>query len=216
MRRRSALFLLATLLAMLVVPGMAAAEPRDDDWFTPALRRVAATPVYRTQLDGSRYAGSNCGPAVLGMIFEAYGVTRSNLELREWTHTYQGTWPGRGGTALHHMARVAEDLGLGVYGLYEDPEKFHRWTIDEIAEQVAGGRWVIPLVRYGMLPGHETSGVRTGHYILLYAARGDGFVYHDPAFRPIEEGPNRWISRAQLDAAMNPVLVPRQAMAVGG
>jgi hypothetical protein len=70
-------------------------------------------------------------------------------------------------------------------------------------------------VRYGMLPGHETSGVRTGHYILLYAIRGDGFVYHDPAFNPIEQGPARFIPTRQLDAAMNPVLVPRQAMALG-
>ena len=211
MRRAAAAILLGLILGVLAAPGWVAADP----WYVPTLRRVVAEPVYRTQRDGSRHQGSNCGPAVMGMIFDAYGINLSNLDLRQLTHTYQGTWPGRGGTALHHMAHVAEDYGLTVHGLYDEPDQFHRWTVDEVRDQVDRGRWVIPLVRYGMLPGHETSGVRTGHYILLYAIRGDGFVYHDPAFNPVEQGPARWIPRAQLDAAMNPVLVPRQAMAVG-
>jgi hypothetical protein len=74
---------------------------------------------------------------------------------------------------------------------------------------------VIPLVRFGLLPGHEATGVRWGHYILLYAADGDGFRYHDPAFKPIEEGPGRWISRDQLAQAMAPVFPPREAVALG-
>ena len=74
----------------------------------------------------------------------------------------------------------------------------------------------IPLVRYGLLPGHEDTGVRYGHYILLYAVEGDGFRYHDPAMRPIETGRSRWISRDQLEQAMAPTWPPRQALALGG
>jgi hypothetical protein len=178
--------------------------------------RLAREPIYRTQKDGSRYAGSNCGPAVLGMVLDAYGVSRTTLELRELTHSYQGTWPGRGGTALQHVAHVAEDFAVPVHGLYDVPdETFHRWTIDEVAADVRQGRWVIPLVRYNLLPGHETTGVRTGHYIVLYAVDGDGFTYDDPAYDPVSEGAGRWISRAQLDEAMTPVLVPRQALSLG-
>lgn len=152
----------------------------------------------------------------MGMVLDAYGIALPTLDIRQFTHTYQGTWPGRGGTALQHMARVGEDFGLKTYGLYEaGSEDFHRWTVEEIKDQVARGRWVIPLVRFGMLPGHETTGIRFGHYILLYAIDGQGFTYHDSAFRPIEEGAGRWISFDQLDAAMNPVLVPRQAVALG-
>jgi len=75
---------------------------------------------------------------------------------------------------------------------------------------------VIPLVRFGLLPGHEDSGVRWGHYILLYATQGDGFLYQDPAVRPIEQGRARWISRDQLDRAMAPTWPRRQAVALGG
>ena len=64
-------------------------------------------------------------------------------------------------------------------------------------------------------PAHADSGVRFGHYILLYATQGDGFVYHDPAVRPIEDGRARWINREQFDRAMAPVWPPRQAVALG-
>jgi hypothetical protein len=152
------------------------------------------------------------------MVLDDYGIDEDTLELRRMTHTYQGTWPAvRVGTALQHIAHVAEDFGLVSYGLYEsgDSATFHQWTVDEVAGQVASGRLVIPLVRYGLLPGHEDSGVRWGHYILVYAVSGDGFLYQDPAMRPIEEGRARWISRAQLDRAMAPVWPPRQAVALG-
>lgn len=207
---------LALLLALLIPGAVSAGELVRDDWYRAGARRVLSEPVYRTQRDGSRYAISNCGPASLGMVLDAYGIERTNVELRELTHTYQGTWPNRGGTALQHMAHVAEDFFVPVHGLYEaDRSEFHRWSIDDITREVQAGRWVIPLVRYGILPGHETSGVRTGHYIVLYRIDGDGFVYDDPAYNPVEEGQGRWISRAQLDAAMDPVLVPRQAVALG-
>ena len=182
------------------------------------LARLAGPPPYRTQLDDSIYARSDCGPAVLSMSLAAYGLDHDLLELRELTHTYQGTWPAvRVGTALQHVAHVARDFGLQTSGLYDDQadEAFHRWTADEVAAQLQQGRLVIPLVRFGLLPGHEDTGVRWGHYILLYALEGDGFRYHDPAFRPIENGPARWISRDQLDEAMAPTYPPRQAVALG-
>ena len=151
------------------------------------------------------------------MALAAFGVDLDTLDLRRLTHTYQGTWPAvRVGTALQHIAHVAEDLGLASHGLYEaDDEAFHQWSVSEISANVAAGRLVIPLVRFGLLPGHEDTGVRWGHYILLYAIEGDGFTFQDPAVRPIEDGRARWISRAQLDAAMAPVWPPRQAVALG-
>jgi hypothetical protein len=87
--------------------------------------------------------------------------------------------------------------------------------VEEIADELQGGRLVIPLVRFGLLPGHEDSRLRWGHYILLYAVSDDGFMYQDPAVRPIDDGKSRWISREQLDRAMAPVWPPRQAVALG-
>jgi hypothetical protein len=84
-----------------------------DAWYRPTLSRVDKVPPYRTQFDDSIYAVSDCGPAVLSMALAAYGVDRDLLDLRELTHTYQGTWPKvRVGTALEHMAHVADDIGL--------------------------------------------------------------------------------------------------------
>lgn len=202
------------LLAMMAATAPAHADPG----YAAALVRKDIEPPYRTQLDDSIYARSDCGQAVLGMVLDDYGISADTLDLRQLTHTYQGTWPAvRVGTALQHIAHVAEDFGLASYGLYENGagDAFHEWSVDEITTQVASGRLVIPLVRFGLLPGHEDSGVRFGHYILLYATQGDGFVYHDPAVRPIEDGRARWISRDQLDRAMAPVWPPRQAVAVG-
>ena len=79
--------------------------------------RLEAMP-FRTQRDGSQWAGSNCGPAALAMVLEAYGIGRDNDELRYLSHTYQGTWGRRTGTALEHLARVAEDFGVRTSGLY--------------------------------------------------------------------------------------------------
>ena len=207
------LSVLCTLLVLLIL----AVPANADTWYRGALLRHSLEPPYRSQLDDSIYARSDCGPAVLGMVLADYGVDEDTLDLRRLTHTYQGTWPAvRVGTALQHVAHVAEDFGLSTYGLYEEPDGFHQWTVDEVFAQVGAGRLVIPLVRFGLLPGHEDSGVRWGHYILLYATQGDGFLYQDPAVRPIEQGRARWISRDQLDRAMAPTWPRRQAVALGG
>ena len=82
-----------------------------DTWYRQALLRRAIEPPYRTQLDDSIYARSDCGPAVLGMALADYGVDQDTLELRRLTHEYQGTWPRvRVGTALQHISHVAEDF----------------------------------------------------------------------------------------------------------
>ena len=209
-----ALPVLATMVLLSVLPGQVFA----DSWYRDAPLRKLLEPPYRTQLDDSIYARSDCGPAVLGMALAAYGIDEDTLELRRLTHTFQGTWPAvRVGTALQHVAHVAADFGLVAYGLYDndDGETFHQWSVEDIAAGLSAGRLVIPLVRFGLLPGHEETGVRWGHYILLYAIQGDGFLYQDPAMRPIEAGRARWISREQLDQAMAPVWPPRQAVALG-
>jgi hypothetical protein len=208
--------LTALLLAWTALPTAGHAQTAGDAWYREALVRRGVEPPYRSQLDDSIYARSDCGPAVLGMALDAYGIDQSTLDLRELTHTYQGTWPKvRIGTALQYVAHVAEDFGLSSYGLYDAGQTFHQWSVGEVSAQVSGGRLVIPLVRFGLLPGHEDTGVRWGHYILLYAVEGDGFLYQDPAVRPIEDGRARWISRAQLEGAMAPVWPPRQAVALG-
>jgi hypothetical protein len=191
-----------------------AADALDDALDAPAAARNArlAYVPFRTQRDGSPYAGSNCGPAALAMVLEAYGISQGNDDLRYLTHTYQGTWPRRGGTALQHMAQVGEDFGLRAVGLYEG-DRFRRWSVDDVRAEVEQGRPVIALVKYRLLPGRDYSPVRYDHYVVLWDVTPDGFIYNDPIYPGGDEGFARFMTTAQLDAAMAPTMEPRQAVA---
>jgi hypothetical protein len=182
----------------------------------PASNAAFRLPVpFQSQKDGSRYQGSNCGPAALAMVLGAHGMFEGNDDLRFLTHMYQGTVGRRGGTALQHMATVGGDFGLVPVGLYAG-EDFHRWTVDEIRAQVEAGSPVVPLVKYRLLPGNEGSGVRYDHYIVLHGVQGGRFLYHDPAHALAEDGAARWITAAQLEAAITNASIPRQAVAFAG
>jgi len=167
---------------------------------------------FRTQRDGSPYAGSNCGPAALAMILESYGIQQGNDDLRYLTHTYQGTWPRRGGTALQHMAKVGEDFGLNALGLYEG-DSFRKWSVADVRAEIEAGHPVIALVKYRLLPGHGSSTVRYDHYVVLWDVTRDGFIYNDPIYTGDDEGFARFMTTDQLDAAMAPTMEPRQAVA---
>ena len=173
--------------------------------------RLAFVP-FRTQRDGSPYAGSNCGPAALAMVLESYGIREENDQLRYLTHSYQGTWPRRGGTALQHMAQVGIDYGLQAGGLYEG-DAFRHWTVADVRGEIEQGHPVIALVKYRLLPGREYSPVRYDHYVVLWDLTPDGFVYNDPIYPAGDEGYARFMTNAQLDAAMAPTMEPRQAVA---
>jgi hypothetical protein len=177
----------------------------------PIRARLAYVP-FRTQRDGSPYAGSNCGPAALAMVLEAYGINEGNDDLRYLSHTYQGTWPRRGGTALQHIAQVAEDFGLHAAGLYEG-DHFRHWSVADVRTEVEQGHPVIALVKYRLLPGRDYSPVRYDHYVVLWDVTPDGFIYNDPIYPAGDEGFARFMTTAQLDTAMVPTMEPRQAVA---
>jgi hypothetical protein len=172
---------------------------------------------FRTQKDGGRWQTSNCGPAALGMVLDAFGMTgQATDDLRFRTHSYQGTVGMRTGTALEHVARVAEDFGLPTMGLYDEDGTFHDWTPGEIRAQLRLGRPVMPLVRLYLVPGHEGVGPRWGHYILLTGLTEDGFFYSDPLQTEPQSGSGRTIPAAQLERAMQASHIPGQAVAFGG
>jgi hypothetical protein len=172
---------------------------------------------FRTQKDGSRWQSSNCGPAALGMVLDAYGLLgQASDDLRFRSHTYQGTVGARTGTALQHIVQVAHDLGLPTTGLYQQSGQFNAWGMDDIRGQLRLGRPVMALVRLYLLPGHEAAGARWGHYILLTGLTEGGFFYSDPLKPDASEGTARVISATQLERAMYASLRPGQAVAFGG
>jgi hypothetical protein len=167
---------------------------------------------WRTQLDGSAFAGSNCGPASLGMILDGFGISKATYDLRYRSHTYQGTWGSYTGTALENLARVAEDFGVPTRGLY-DGRRFHAWSIAELREELRQGHPVMILVKYRLLPGHLGSRAGDDHYIVLWDLDGDDFVYNDPAFTRARDGHARLISAKTLEQATASAIIARQAVA---
>ena len=211
-----------------VFPGGQApqAEPALADLGLSANSGAASDPVaagafmlpvpFRTQKDGDRFQGSNCGPASLAMVLAAYGIEQSNGDLRFRSHTYQGTVGMRTGTALQFVARAGSDFGLDPQSLYDTSSGgFRRWVIDDVRAEVEQGRPVVPLVKFRLMPGHESSTVRFDHYVVIYGMDGEDFLYNDPIYASDAEGAGRRISPRQLDAAMAAAIVPRQAVAFG-
>jgi hypothetical protein len=113
------------------------------------------------------------------------------------------------------MAKVAEDFGIGTLGLYEG-EDFRQWSVADVRAEVERGRPVIALVKYRLLPGRESSPVRYDHYVVLWDTTPDGFLYNDPIYPEMHEGFARFMTNAQLGAAMTPTMHARQAVAFLG
>jgi Papain-like cysteine protease AvrRpt2 len=217
------------LVSLLLVLTTASAHAKNDSSAAWRIERRELGPAaielpdfrleipFRTQKDGGRWQTSNCGPAILGMVLDAFGFTgHATDDLRHLAHTYQGTVGMRTGTALQHIARVAEDLGVPTTGLYEPDGRFHAWSVDEIRDHLRLGQPVMPLVRLYLVPGYEGIGPRWGHYLLITGVARDGFYYSDPLKPDAIEGTGRIISPAQLERAMGGSHIPGQAVAFGG
>jgi hypothetical protein len=163
---------------------------------------------YRTQLDGSSYAGANCGPTVLGMALEAFGMNEAPDELRHEvlrTEVFSEE-DDDAGSYIWALARVAQAKGLQASGLYEDDgQTLHHWSIDEIRQAVRSGHPVIVQVVYRGLPGRGDSGYYGDHYVVITGLLGDDLLYNDPIGGPnAHEAPgyDRLITPAQLERAM--------------
>jgi uncharacterized protein YvpB len=163
---------------------------------------------YRTQLDGSAYAGANCGPTALGMALEAFGMDEPAPDLRRdvlRTETFDEN-DDDAGSYIWALADVAQDKGLHPHGLYEaDGQTLHHWTVDEIRQAVRQGQPVIVQVIYRALPGREDSAYYGDHYVVVTGLVGDDFLYNDPIGGPsAHEAPgyDRLMTAAQLQRAM--------------
>jgi Peptidase_C39 like family len=178
--------------------------------FPDVLKATVRLPVrYRTQLDGSAYAGANCGPTALGMALEAFGVQVQPPQLRSEVLVTQDDLPtdDDAGSYIWSLARVAQDHGVRPLGLYEaDGATVHHWTVDEIKQQVAAHHPVIAQVRYRYLPRRGDSAYYGDHYIVITGLVGNDLLYDDPIGGPSpNEGPgwDRLMSPEQLAHAMN-------------
>jgi hypothetical protein len=178
--------------------------------FPNVLKAQVRLPVrYRTQLDGSSYAGANCGPTALGMALEAFDVKVDPPDLRGDVLTAQGDDASNDeeGSYIWSLAQVAQGLGVKPLGLYEaDGTTVHQWTVDEIKQQVTNHHPVIVQVRYRYLPRRGDSLYYGDHYVVITGLLGNDLLYDDPIGGPSpNEGPgwDRVMSPDQLAKAMN-------------
>src|SRR5262245_31201171 len=98
---------------------------------------------HRTQLDGSPYQGSNCGPAAIAMVLAFYGQAASTRALPAEVNDLQGTWGNYGsGTAVRSLATIAARHGLQPLGAYEGVA-LRRWTLEDVRAELDAGHPVI-------------------------------------------------------------------------
>jgi hypothetical protein len=132
---------------------------------------------HRTQLDGSVWAQSNCGPASLGMVLGSYGLSGYPTDvLRGEVNRIMGNFNPDSGTSLPALATVARRAGLYPLDLNK------RWNMQDVKAHLAAGRPVITLVRYADLPGNGYFDQDINHYIVLSGFNGDQIIYNDAAY----------------------------------
>jgi len=158
---------------------------------------------YRSQLDGSAYAEANCGPTSVAMALDALGKRETLDSLRAAALKLQDiNRCDDCGTYIQHLAKVAESRGASTFGLRDNPDTFHSWTLDDVRQQIREQRVVIPQVQYNQLPGRMRSPYGGDHYIVLVGIEGTSFIYNDPVDSD-GRGYGRLITADQLEKAMS-------------
>lgn len=168
------------------------------DTYSPFRADVRLDVPYRTQLDGSLSALSNCGPASVGMVLEAFGIRETTAATRALALRQMGISNPFSGTTLESLRSVAEANGLVGLGLHENG-RYRRWTLDDVRRHLRAGQPVIPQLRYRMMPGRGWTWTSIDHYVVISGMVGEDFIIDDP----IPEGGKgeRLISADDLDRA---------------
>lgn len=232
LRRRVLSGLFAALTAASIALPVSAADPDGLESFpvqhdVQSFAAVALKPAqdvraqsvvldipYRSQTDGTRWAGSNCGPAALGMVLQKFGVDITNFAIREQANRFLGFADPDSGTRMEDLSRIAEQYGLKTIGLM-DGKNYRKWNLDEVRDQLRAGNPVIPQLFYQYIPQHSASKVRTDHYVVLIGFEGDEFIFNDPSGGSATDGAQYRMTSAQLVRAWSASLAPMGAFAVG-
>jgi hypothetical protein len=167
---------------------------------------------YRSQYDGSLYQNSNCGPAALAMVLQAYGVQASIEQIRSVADRLQGTTSYDSGIAIDYLQVIAQQTGLRTDGLTTSDGHYRKWSMADLIQEIRRGYPVITLVHYATLPDHRTSTSTSDHYVVVIGVTGDGFVVNDPAFTG-DGGARRLLRPDQLMNAWRDASIPDQAVA---
>src|SRR5512133_973441 len=128
---------LAAIFAALCLSVAQAAGP--DDVLLPVPQR--------SQIDGTVWGPSNCGPASLAMALEAFGDKVPTADLRKRANQLLGVSSPDTGTKIEHLAKIAEEQGFAVSGPM-DGKKYRRWTVDQARAELRAGNPVLVQVYF--------------------------------------------------------------------
>jgi predicted double-glycine peptidase len=168
---------------------------------------------FLSQLDGSPYAGVNCGPASVAMVLNAFGVRQSPGAVRELVNGMTGNYSTGVGTSLDHLGQVVGQAGLEVIDLHAESGGYQRWGVEQVRAHLQAGHPVVTLVKYRLLPSSYGARAQFDHYVVITGLAGDNLVYSDPAFTG-EHGSGLVISPSELERAWDYSSIPRHGMAV--
>ena len=104
---------------------------------------------YRSQLDGSAYALSNCGPTSLSMVLAYYGIDAPLWDLRvaamQAQHSWvddEGGYSDSYGVFVYNLASVAEVMGLRSTGLWSREgvrvDRLREWQASDLRRRDPG------------------------------------------------------------------------------
>jgi hypothetical protein len=201
---RVIVFLVVATAAMTAV--MATAEAR-------AGTDMVLDIPYRSQYEGTDWDGSNCGPASIGMVLEAYSRRLTVESLRKRANCLLGLADPEQGTAIEHLARIVRGEGLATVGP-TGSSGLIRWEIDSVRSEIAEGRPLVAQLRFALLPNHRDSGAAFDHYIVIVGVSGEDFIYNDPA-GSYQSGYRLRMTAAQLEEAWGASHRPFTAFSVG-
>jgi hypothetical protein len=169
---------------------------------------------YRSQIDRSRAALANCGPASLGMAVSAFDRFFLTSDIRDTAEKLQGTNDPDMGFAIEFLAGSARRLGLNPLDLRQGSE-LKRWTLEDVRRHLLAGHPVIPQLRFKFMPGRSDSEYLEDHYVVLTGVVGNDFIYSDPMDL---DGPGyaRLMDAETLKFAWSWSFAPYAAFAVSG
>jgi LysM repeat protein len=198
------LFILGGLVGSLVFQVLPSSAEQGEPMAVP----------FSSQMDGSAFAQTDCGPASVAMAINyATGEKLTPLQARQAIMKLPGggyaSNPGSG-TAIGDLARIARLHSLETF--MGDGAASTGWGPERIRKHLAQGHPVIVLTRLANLPGYQAS-AQVDHYILLTGATTSGYVYHDPG---MTNGARRSITESQLQLAQRTSSVPGQGVALSG
>jgi len=164
--------LAAMLVAFAITPVIAWADVSQDSVLLPVPER--------SQVDGTVWASSNCGPASIAMVLETFGQDVPTSVLRKGADQLLGMSDPSTGTRIQDLAQVVKERGLSVSGPYSGG-KLRAWSLDDVRTELRAGRPVVAEVYFPLLPNHRNNPVPTDHYIVIVGYDGDDFLFNDPA-----------------------------------